>query len=214
MKAVAPLIAALVLAAAAGTLVAGVAVRRDAGPTRDAARAALLAWDGRSAKPGDTPDPPADARGRYWWALSAFERMLSSNEQRRAERLRALESVATELAHLAGRGSGTDRSRALSLLALARLTRLMLDADPTSHANQPPRLAVTALQAAVVLDPDNADAKANLEQLLRTSPTHSMRAKSKPGVKSTRGKRPLKRPAVTTPVSGAGKGVKRALVGY
>jgi hypothetical protein len=197
-----------------GTLATAVAVRRDAGPTRDAARAALLGWDGQSAKSGDIPDPPAEARGRYWWALSAFERMLSSNEQSRAERLRALESVATELAHLTGRGSGTDRSRALSLLALTRLTRLMLDADPTSQANQPPRLAVTALQAAVVLDPGNADAKANLEQLLRSLPTHSMRAKSKRGAKPTQGGRPLKRPADTTPVSGAGKGVKRALVGY
>jgi hypothetical protein len=207
-------IAVVVLAAAVGTLTAGVALRRDAGPTRDAARAALLAWDGQSARSGDSREPPADDRGRYWWALSAFERMLSSNEQSRAERLRALESVATELAHLAGRGSRTDRSRVLSLLALMRLTRTMLNADPTSQASQSPRPAVTALQAAVVLDPDNVDAKTNLEQLLRTLPTRSMHVKSSTGVKASQGKRTLKRPPVTTPVPGAGKGVKRTPVGY
>ncbi len=216
MKLVAPIVGGVLLVAAAGAFALGSALREHPGPARDSARAALLGWDARTGPEPAADTAPRDLRARYWWTLAGFERAISAGGGGRSERLQTLARVAADLQRQAGEGSPRERSVALSLLALTRLTSSLLQERAAPQGPPPVARAVAALRAAVVLDPLNDDAKANLEQLLRTpqSQRSQQRQPGTPRHAKKKGGRPPKPPTVSSPVGGAGRGTKSGPVGY
>jgi hypothetical protein len=205
MKPPAPLLGVLLAVAGVGALALGASLRGDAAPARDAARAALVAPAGpRAVMPRGQP-------GRYWWSLAGFERAVGGGKESRRERLERLAAVGAELTRQAGRGSTSSRSRSLSLLGLTRLAEAYLGSGGNARAGAS-RGAASALRAAVVLDPANDDAKANLELVLQSRRSHRGTGPRNQG----QGKKPGKQssPGSPQPALGAGTGVKDPPVGY
>lgn len=111
----------------------------------------------------------------------------------------AFRALYTRAAELAARPPSGERDpqRTLAESALGRLVRtdhelvrasqaanvlaVLLFTDPDDPENSPAQRALGALQDAVLLDPDNAVAKANLELILRQLTTESPQGRSSPG---------------------------------
>jgi hypothetical protein len=118
----------------------------------------------------------------------------------------AFRALYTRAAGLASRppAGERDQQRTLTEAALGRVVRtetnlvrasqaanvlaVLLFTDPDDPENSPAQRAVGALQDAVLLDPDNAVAKANLELILRQLTTESPQGRSSPGGGDTGGK--------------------------
>jgi hypothetical protein len=117
----------------------------------------------------------------------------------------AFRALYTRAAALAARPpSERDPQRTLAESALGRLVRterdlvrasqaanllgVLLFTDPDDPESSPAQRALGSLQDAVLLDPDNAVAKANLELILRQLTTESPRGRSSPGGGDTGGK--------------------------
>jgi len=201
MRNVAPIVGVLLTAAGVAAFALGGTFRSDGGQGRDAARSALVAPDSVN-----TP-APREPRARYWWSLAGFERAVGAARDSRNERLERLSAAAADLAHQAGRGSPSARSLSLGLLGLTRLAQGYLS------GGSPAARAATALRAAVVLDPANDDAKANLELVLQAN-------RSRKGMRphdQAHGKTPSRSPkpkSATRPATGAGTNVQGPPVGY
>jgi hypothetical protein len=118
----------------------------------------------------------------------------------------AFRALYTHAAALAVRPPSGERDpqRTLTESALGRLVRternlvrasqasnvlaVLLFTDPDDPENSPAQRALGALQDAVLLDPGNAVAKANLELILRQLTTESPQGRSSPGGGDTGGK--------------------------
>lgn len=206
-----PVLGALFVAAGAGALSLGAALRDDNGAARDAARSALVVST-RAQSSGATSAPPHELSARYWWSLAGFEHAVGPGNGSRSERTRRLTAVAAELTRLAGRGQAPSRSLSLSLLGLTRLVEGYLSASGPGHGEKG-KSAASALRAAVVLDAANNDAKANLELLLQTR--HARKGKRPKdqgqGHKPARGSQPQ---SGSRPAPGAGRSAEGPPVGY
>jgi hypothetical protein len=86
-----------------------------------------------------------------------------------------------------GRLIRTERNLARASQA-ANVLAVLLFTDPDDPENSPAQRALGALQDAVLLDPNNAVAKANLELILRQLTTESPQGRSSPGGGDTGGK--------------------------
>jgi hypothetical protein len=204
----------LLLGSGAAAFASSAALRGDSGPARAAARSALVA----SAVDGSTPtsEPLAgdSGRARYWWSVAGFERAVGPGRASRTARLDRLAGVSEELIREAAHGSRPSRSLSLSLLGLTRLAHSYLGTN-SSRGGGPNRSPAAALRAAVVLDPANDDAKANLELILQTTAPRPGARRPSPSRNQSRqpGGAPNPQPGAT-PATGAGGSIQGAPVGY
>jgi hypothetical protein len=168
-----------------GAVVAAV-LARDAWRTDDAirdgdARASVGAvtsgaWDADTVFPGD----PA----RSWLGLGddLEFRELMLHGQAVADRGPATDRDAerTAVKNELGENERTDANRVRAARA-ANLLGVLLFTDPDDPEVSPAERAVGSFQDAVLLDPGNAAAKANLELILRQLTTSSPKGRSSPG---------------------------------
>lgn len=204
----------LLLGSGAAAFALSAAFRGDSGSARAAARSALVmsAVDG-STRTGE-PLVEDSGRARYWWSVAGFERAVGPGRAPRTARLDRLARVSDELTREAAHGSRPSRSLSLSLLGLTRLAHSYLGTSGSQGGGRN-RSPAAALRAAVVLDPANDDAKANLELILQaTAPRPGMRRPS-PNRNQSRqpGGAPNSQPGAA-PATGAGGSIESAPVGY
>ena len=202
MRKLALAVGVLFIAAGVAAVVLGGTFRSDGSAVREAARSALVVPEGA------TTPAPRDRRARYWWSVAGFERAVGAAGESRSDRLDRLGAVAADLTHQAGRGSPAARSLSLSLLGLTRLAQAYLGGGKTETG-----AAATALRAAVVLDPGNDDAKANLELVLQTRRS-SRGTRPRDRSRNTGSGQPPRSQGRSTPASGAGGQAVGPPVGY
>jgi hypothetical protein len=214
MRLAVPALGILLVAAGAGAVALGLSVRVDPGPARAAARSALLGSSepSLSAPARVTGRSGSGGRARYWQDLADVERTVSTPGASLPDRRQKLSRLIAGLKTNAARGAPEERSRTLSLLALARLAQSVLTADKTGQLSRTSG-AVTALTAAVVLDPANEDAKANLELLLQAARSSGRGGRRNQATGTSHAGKPP--PSQTgRSVAGGAPSTKRSRVGY